>query len=86
MNDDEDPLPIMTKAEMEAKQRFYWSKIRQAMKLGQADAAAYWLEDIKCNENTEIHTNLSERLADTFKAGCNALGDPAPLTKENDHE
>jgi hypothetical protein len=78
-------------SELEARERYWWSKIRQALKDGDVSAAEsiIW----KCADETETEADYDEiigrltaRIGKTFTAGCNALGDPAPLTKENDHE
>jgi hypothetical protein len=34
----------------------------------------------------DVFPVIERRIAKTFTAGCAALGDPAPLDKENDHE
>ena len=73
-------------SESEARERYYWSKIRQAIKCcGDVEGAAIWLQ-YACAENGQLYKNLRNRIRDTFTAGCIALGDPAPLDKERDHE
>ncbi len=68
-----------------AKDRYYWSKIRQAMKLGDALMADYWLEQANDDIGEGLKGDLREKLANTFTAGLAALGDPAPLDKEQDN-
>jgi hypothetical protein len=74
-------------SEMEARERFWWAKVRQAMKMGKV-LVAYdlmekaWLE----TRSDRLRGQLERNIANTFKAGCAALRDPAPLDKEQDHE
>lgn len=76
-------------SELEAKERYYWSKIRQALKIGNVGAARDILMVAAGDpfiEDPLFICSLEDRVGKTFTAGCAALGDPAPLDKENDHE
>jgi hypothetical protein len=77
-------------SELEAAERYWWARVRQALKSGNVQAAA----DIMQSAHDEwaptrkaftLSEALRERTAKTFTAGCIALGDPAPLEKENDN-
>lgn len=74
-------------SELEARERYYWSKIRQALKIGDTVGAglALGLAGVEY-PTSDLTWSLRERIGKTFTAGCIALGDPAPLDKENDHE
>lgn len=75
-------------SEMEAKERYYWSKIRQALKAGDIKAAHGILSTRVAGweDCAYLDSRLRDRVAITFSAGCATLGDPAPLDKEQDHE
>lgn len=75
-------------SESEARERYYWSKIRLALKDGNPYLAARCVDSASgdCDCDIGMATRLEERIAKTFTAGCAALGDPAPLDKEQDHE
>jgi hypothetical protein len=64
-----------------AKERYYWSKVRQSIKAGMLVQAAGFITE---SDRTppRIGILLTKRAADTFTAGCVALRDPAPLDKE----
>lgn len=71
-------------SEIEAKERYYWSKIRQALKSGSFEnAITAW--DTMLDEASEVEGAMRRKVRKTFTAGCNALGDPAP-TEEKDHD
>ena len=74
-------------SEIEAKERYYWSKIRQALKDGDVYAACVFHEEAWIEDESEgLRNRLAGKISATFTAGCIALGDPAPTDKENDHE
>ena len=73
-------------SELEARERYYWSKIRQALKVGDTIGAgmALGLANVEY-PTSDLTWSLRERIATTFTAGLAALGDPAPLDKEQDN-
>lgn len=74
-------------SELEARERYYWSKIRQALKVGDIMTCRTMLHGAERESNgPDFRAKLQGRIGDTFTAGCIALGDPAPLDKEQDHE
>ena len=75
-------------SEIEAKERYYWSKIRQALKDGDASECGRIFDFMgECPfVPPGVQDRIRKRIAKTFTAGCIALGDPAPLDKENDHD
>jgi hypothetical protein len=68
-------------SEREENERYWWSKISQALKVGDVETAWHRLQ----HDDKEMENSLMCRVADTFTAGCIALGDTAPLDKENDN-
>lgn len=68
-------------SEIEARERYYWSKIRQDLKAGHVEDAAAWF-DVVSEKAPHLYRALEIKVAATFTAGCIALGDPAPLDKE----
>lgn len=64
---------------------YFWSKVRQALKGGACGSAARYMTEAE-REHDGLGHELMFKAAETFKAGCIALGDPAPLDKEQDHE
>lgn len=71
-------------SEIEARERYYWSKIRQALKSGNLGPTLHHLNALYEDEPNLVQI-LQDRIGKTFTAGCIALGDPAP-TEEQDHE
>lgn len=72
--------------ELDAQERFYWSKIRQGIKDGNLVLASGILRMANDECGYKMVVRLVDRIKATFTAGCIALGDPAPLDKEQDHE
>jgi hypothetical protein len=72
-------------SEREATERYAWSKARQALKSGDTGAFVRAMNAIY-EGSPDVFPVIERRIAKTFTAGCAALGDPAPLDKENDHE
>lgn len=72
--------------ELDAMERFYWSKIRQCIKGGNLVLASGVLRMANDECGHKMVVRLRDRIKATFTAGCIALGDPAPLDKEQDHE
>ncbi len=72
-------------SEIDARERYYWSKIRQALKGGDLESAAKWL-DTASEQVPHLTRAIQMIVAATFELGCRIGGDPAPLDKENDHE
>ena len=70
-------------SELEARERYYWSKIRQDLKAGHVEDAAGWFEVVS-EKAPHLYRALEIKVAATFTAGCIALGDPAPLEKEQE--
>lgn len=60
---------------------YFWSKVRQALKGGACGSAARYMTEAE-REHDGLGHELMFKAAETFKAGCIALGDPAPLDKE----
>ena len=71
-----------TVSEREANERYWWSKIRQALKAGDVENAERFLQ----HDDKEMENTLRCRVADTFTAGCIALGDPAQPEQEKNHD
>lgn len=78
-------------SELEAKERYYWSKIRQALKEGNTDVADREMRRSFYEAGHEMDlymltVNLKQKVAKTFTAGCIALGDPAQPEQEKNHD
>ena len=71
-------------SEIEARERYWWSRVRQSLKQGNL-VSFYGVMNRMWREEPGIVPVIEARVSKTFKAGCTALGDPAPI-KENDHE
>lgn len=67
--------------EQAAKERYYWSKIRQALRAGNMSGLFQTMNRVYA-EWPDGFMVLEDRIGKTFIAGCIALGDPAPLDKE----
>jgi hypothetical protein len=67
-----------------AAKLYFWSKVRQALKNGACGSAMRHLTDAE-REHDGLGHELMAKAAETFTAGCAALGDPAPLDKGNDN-
>lgn len=74
-------------SELEATERYYWSRIRQSLKGGKMhECRTMFHGAYREDGGPDLCRRLEERIGTTFTAGCIALGDPAPLDKERDHE
>lgn len=75
---------MTTAGEREAITRRYWAKIRQALKAGMVGEAQRLFAEISQAEDDKLYIDMAGRVAETFTAGCEALGDPAQAqSKEN---
>lgn len=70
-------------SEIEARDRYWWSKIRQALKAGNIEELADVMDRVSWHE-PHRYSQMQYMIAKTFTAGCTALGDPAPTDKEQE--
>jgi hypothetical protein len=70
--------------EMSAWQRREWAHLRLALKSGRIREAAAIIDSCDKEMGPTFSLLLCDRAATTFTAGCNALGDPAPIKEKDD--